>query len=443
MESIKDTFKDLIREFHNSVPPMVKPRELRLPGWCLESPPVGHPPRSSAQAVVITGPRRSGKTFFLYQLMQQLCEKADPPLSKDRLLYIDLQDDRLFPLEASDLSALFEAYFELHPENAAKGAAFFLDEVHCVDGWDLFVRNLLNNNELRIFITCSTSRFGDLCLAASVPRHFVPFKLMPLSFREYIAFKGVSAENENDVFGMRHMIHFLLDEYLIYGGYPEVAFSELPAKLKVLRTYYDILIYKDMVGGFAIRNIRLLKGLIKYLFTRVGSTVSLHGYYLGLLGGSHVSRDTLLEYVSYLEKEDLISLVPVLSDSLGAKNVNPRKVFCLDNGLRNAVSFRLTQDDERLAQNVVFQELKRGGKQIYYWKDRGHVDFVAMEDKKLMGINVSYGREVDPSKVNALLALSRALGRREADLSVITKDIEKVDRGVRCIPLWKWLLVEH
>lgn len=443
MESIKDTFKQLIREFHNSDPPKVKPRELRLPSWCLESSPDGYPPRSAAQAVVITGPRRSGKTCFLYQLMQQLCEKANPPLSKDRLLYIDLQDDRLFPLEASDLSALFEAYFELHPENTTKRVALFLDEVHCVDGWDLVIRELLNNNELRIFITCSSSRFDAPSLEVSTPRRFVPFKLMPLSFREYVAFKGVPAEDENEVLGMRYMIRFLLDEYLIYGGYPEVAFSDLSAKLRVLKTYYDILIYKDMVGGFAIRNIRLLKSLIKYLFTQIGSSVSLHGYYLGLLAESHVSRDTLLEYVSYLEKEDLISLVPVLSDSRGAKKVNPRKVFCLDNGLRNAVSIHLSQDDERLAQNVVYQELRRGGKQVYYWKDRGHVDFVALEDRKLMGINVSYGREVDPSKANALLALSRALGRREADLSVITKDIEKVERGVRYIPLWKWLLAEH
>ena len=150
-----------------------------------------------------------------------------------------------------------------------------------------------------------------------------------------------------------------------------------------------------------------------------------------------------MEYVSYLVQKDLVNLVPLFSESEKARQVNPRRVFCLDNGLRTAVSFQAAEDEERPAKNLVFQKLKRAGDEVFYWKDRGEVDFVTCGDRRLRGINVSYGRELDASVSKPLLEFKREAGRRATELAVITKDTEKVEAGINYVPLWKWLLDEN
>jgi predicted AAA+ superfamily ATPase len=277
----------------------------------------------------------------------------------------------------------------------------------------------------------------------SVPGRTLSFRLLPLSFGEYLAFKGIDLTQDSVTSELKYKIRFLLDEYLIFGGFPEVVLSDISAKFRILKDYFDIIVYKDMVERYAIRNIGLLKGLIKHLVTHVGSAVSLNAYYLGLRPDRRVSRDTIMEYVSYLEQSDLISLVPQFSDSEKVRQVNPRRVFCLDNGLRNAVSFRLAEDEERLAKNIVFQMLKNAGEPVFYWKDKGEVDFVTNGAGKLRGIIVSYGRALDPSVVKPLLALRCAAGNRDMDLAVLTKDTEKTEAGINFVPLWKWLLAEQ
>ena len=441
MESKKDIFKALIREFRSSDVPKVIPREQELPDWCLEAAPAGSPAPSS-MAVSITGPRRSGKTYRLFQIMEQLCRRPVAPLPPHRILYINFEDDRLLPMKGADLDLLLDAFYELDPENAEQDVALFLDEIHHVEDWDKFVRRLLEEPLVRVFLTGSSARLRSGLLMVPPRCRAFSLELMPLSFREYLAFKGVSTKGESDVPALKYKVRFLLDEYLIYGGFPEVALSELSAKLKVLRDYFDLVVYKDMVEGFGIRNVALLKDLIKHLVSNVGSAVSLNAFYQGLLPSHRVSRDTVLEYVSYLERMDLVRLIPIFSPSDKAQLVNPKRVFTLDNGLRNAVSFRLAEDEERLAKNLVFQALNKPGRQIFYWKDGGSVDFVTGEDKKLLGINVAYGSEPDPAGMNALMNLGRAASRRRANLSVITKDTEKTEMGIRFIPLWKWLLAD-
>ena len=115
-------------------------------------------------------------------------------------------------------------------------------------------------------------------------------------------------------------------------------------------------------------------------------------------------------------------------------------MYTLDNGIRNAVSFPLSHHEEMLAKNLVFQKLKRSGHEVFYWKERGEVDFVARENNKLSGISVSYGRELGDKEARSLLGLKDSMGKYELDLTVITKDTEKTENGVQFTPLWKWLL---
>ena len=369
MESKKDIFKALIREFRSSDIPKVFPREPELPAWCLEATPAKR--ATPAVTVSIMGPRRSGKTYRLFQIMEQLRLRSVAPLPTTRLLYIDFEDERLLPIKGPDLALLLDAFYELDPDSAEQDVALFLDEVHNVEGWEEFVLKLLEEPRFRIFITGSSARIQPGSLAAPAPDSAYSLELTPLSFREYLAFKGVSTNGESDMAALKYKIRLLFQEYLIYGGFPEVVVADLSAKLKVLKNYFDLVVYKDMVDGFGIRNVPLLKNLIKHLVSRVGSAVSLNAFHQGLLPSHRVSRDTVLEYVSYLERMDLVRLIPMFSSSDKARRVNPKRVFTLDNGLRNAVSFLFAEDEERLAKNLVFQALNKPGRQIFYWREGG------------------------------------------------------------------------
>ncbi len=448
METKKEIFKLLIKEFQEMKPPRIIDRDYRLPDGCmamaLESSPASAASSTRpASVIAITGPRRCGKTCFMYQLIEHFCAGSDSQVPRDRLFYINFEDDRILPLSSSDLAALPDAYYELYPDNKDKEVLFFLDEIHHVKGWQLVLLRLVDRENVRLFVTGSSSRFCPQELSSSLSCRILEFAILPLSFKEFLAFKGLNLTPDFAYSNIRFKIKNLLEEYIIYGGYPEVALSEPSLKLRVLKNYYDILVYKDLVEQFAVRNIRLIKALLKYLITHVGSPVSINSYYLQVQPDLRISRETILNYVSHLEKKGLISLVQIFSDSSKVQQVNPKKVYSLDNGISNAVSFPVPHLEQKLVKNLVFQNLKRVGCEVFYWKDKREVDFVARENGSLKAINVSYGKELNGAEAYSLQEFQYSMGARDAEKTVITKDTEKKDNDVSYVPLWKWLLNSH
>jgi predicted AAA+ superfamily ATPase len=445
MENKKEIFKLLIKEFHELKPPQIIKRDYQLPDFCTavtsesSTMPLALSSRPSS-IIAITGPRRCGKTYFIHQLIDHFCSDSTSPIPRSRLFYINFEDDRLLPLTHSDLAALPDAYFELYPDNKDKEVFIFLDEIHRVEGWDLFLRRLLDQENVRLFITSSSSKFCTGSLSSGLSCRTLEFAISPLSFKEFLVFKGLDIPPDFAYSNVRFKVIKLLEEYITYGGYPEVVLTDPSLKFRILKNYYDIFIYKDLVEQFAIRNIGLLKGLLKYLITHVGSPFSINSYFLDVRRTLHISRETILDYVSCLEQKGLISLVPIFSEYPKVQQVNPKKVYSLDNGIRNAVSFPLPQQEEKLAKNLVFQKLMRSGNEVFYWKCGREVDFVARQNGKLKGVNVFYGRELGDGASSSLLEFQYSVGKRDADLIIITKDTEKVERGISFSPLWKWLL---
>ncbi|WP_440946512.1 ATP-binding protein [Methanosarcina sp. T3] len=172
-----------------------------------------------------------------------------------------------------------------------------------------------------------------------------------------------------------------------------------------------MMIYRDLVERFSIRNTTLLKALTKYLITNIGNPFSVTSYYKAIKQDQEVSKGTLLEYLSNPEDISLVYFLPLFSYSLKAQAINPRKVYCIDNGLRNAISFTFSKDEGRLAENLVFLELMRRDKEIYYWKNWGEVDFVVKgKDNSLTAINVSYIDRTEEREIRALEEFSGVEG---------------------------------
>ncbi len=414
----KTVFKRIIREFHERDLPHIHNRELHIP--------------DTGKVISLIGSRRSGKTFYFYQLIQALRKREDPGC----ILYINFEDDRIMPLKLNELDLIIEAYFELYPDNHDKTLYLFFDEIQNVADWELFVRRLHDTMDARIFITGSSSKLLSQEIATSLRGRTLPFHLYPLSFREFLHFKNIDPEDE---YGRnRYAIKASFAQYLQWGGFPEVVLEEESLRQMILKNYYEMFIYRDLVERYSIRNIDLLKNLSTYLLTNISNLFSINSYYRTIKEHTHVSKETLAEYLSYLEDINLISQMPIFSTSLKSRQVNPRKIYCTDPGLRGAVAFQLSRDTGRLAENITFIELKRRACEVYYWKGKNEVDFVARDiEGRLTAINVSYTNEIDSRETKGL---HEFLENHEGRALLLTEDVEKEEDGVSYVPLWKWLV---
>jgi predicted AAA+ superfamily ATPase len=424
MENKKEIFKILIKEFEEFKIDKVFKRKLSIP-------------LNTNKIITISGPRRCGKTFYFYQLINKFRNKY--PI--ERIVYINFEDDRILPLNFKELDLLIEAYFELYPEIKDKDFFLFLDEIQNIDNWEIFVRRIYDKEKVKLFVTGSSSKFLSKEIATSLRGRTLNYKLYPLNFDEFLIFKGVEVDKHFEYSKQKYIIKKLLDEYINYGGFPEVVLDSTNLKRNILKNYYELVIYKDLVERYSIRNINFLKSLMRYLLTNMSNIFSIKSYYKIASKDFRISWETILEYISYLEEIDLIYLVPIFSYSLKVQQVNPKKLYVIDNGLRNVVSFKFSGDEGRLVENVVFNRLKEMGFEVYYWKRKGEVDFVYMNKNKLTAINVSYADSLNKREVESLLEFKSVYKKSVEKLIIITKDTQKIENDIVYVPLWKWLLM--
>ena len=420
----KEMFKYIIKEFHETRLPELYERKLTIP--------------ETQKVISLIGLRRVGKTFYFYQLINNLIEDSINP---SQILYINFEDDRILPLNVKELNMILEAYYELYPENSKETLYLFFDEIQNIDNWELFIRRVYDKKNAKIYITGSSSKLLSKEIATSLRGRTLSYYLFPLSFEEFLRFRQVTLNKDFEYTDARFKVKKLFSEYLVGGGFPEVVLEAEELRQDILRNYFEMFIYRDLVERFSIRNTSLLKSLVKFLITNIGTTFSVNSFYRTIKKDMPVGKDTLMEYLSYLEDINLVYLVPIFSYSLKKQQVNPRKVYCIDNGLRNAVSFMFSKDEGRLAENLVFLELKRRREEPYYWKNKGEVDFVIKDrDSSLTAINVSYTDEIDERETKALLEFADEFSPKVKELILLTKDLEKTEGRIKIIPLWKWLI---
>jgi len=420
----KDKFRYIINEFTEIKLPNLISRKLSI--------------SETNKIVSLVGNRRSGKTFYFYQLIKELISKRIP---LNQILYINFDDDRLYPLNVSNLDDLLETYYEIYPENKDKQKYFFFDEIQNIKNWELFVRRLNDKEKVKIYLTGSSSKLLSQEIATSLRGRTLSFNLYTLNFREFLEFNNISVVKNDEFKSKRHIIRKKFNEFLNNGSFPEVTL-ENNLKKEILNNYYDMFIYKDLVERYSIRNIDLLKSLSKYLLTNISCLFSVSSYHKSINKEMGVSKDTVLEYLSYLKEINLIFSVSIYSFSLKQQQVNQSKIYCIDNGLRNAVSFKFSEDEGRLAENLVFIELKRRLKEIYYWKGKGEVDFVIKnKDNSVDLINVCYSDDIPEREISSIIEFSVKYPKTKINKKIIlTKDIERKEKEIEYIPIWKWLL---
>lgn len=395
----------------------------------------------TGQIVVVTGIRRSGKSTIMQQYISSLIKSGVQPRN---ILYVNFEDLRFKNVNLELLQQIYEIYQEyLQPELPVY---IFLDEVHRVEGWEQFVRTLHELKRAHLFVSGSNSRLLFGKLAPLLTGRHLDLTVSPLTFKEFLFFKGMSLSTKLDLVSKRLKIQNQLDSYLKWGGLPLVCLKE--SKEELLSTYFEDIIHKDILNNHTISNISKLNSLAKYYLTNIGRRVSFNN--LSKLFG--LSLDTIERYSYYSEEACLINFIKKFSFSVKEQERTMAIVYAVDNGLRNVVGFSFSQDRGWLYQNTVANNLfkKYGKNNIFYWmsETQEEVDFLVKIGTKIQALfQVCLNLEDDSIKKREIKSLLKA-GRefKCRNLSVITEDYENTEKIggdiINYIPLWKWLLEE-
>ncbi|MBU3940443.1 MAG: ATP-binding protein [Nanoarchaeota archaeon] len=385
------------------------------------------------EITIITGVRRSGKSTLMYQMVDNLLKKGIKP---KQILFVNLEDKKLIKLS---LDEIYNDYRKnLNPD---KKAYIFFDEIHKKNDWEFWIRkkyDLKTEDKFVISGSCSyllKKEYSNLLTGRNLT-----FEVFPLSFKEYLLFNNISLKKENlkkkiVLEKTKYLILKHLKDYLKLGGFPEVFFKTKRYKTKILEQYFDDILYKDIIDRYNL-NSQKAKDLALFLISNFTGLISLRN----LRNSLGISYDTIKDYLSHFKEAFLFFTLDYFSYSYKEQKILASKVYCIDNGLRNAISFKFSKDEGNLVENLVFVELKRRGEDVFYWKGKKEVDFVVKEkDQGLIAINVSYTDDIDEREIKGLLEFKKKF-KKTKKMALLTKDLEKKEKGIYFIPLWKWLL---
>ena len=388
----------------------------------------------------IIGSRRAGKTFFIYQKINQL--KSE---NRDKIIYINFEDERLLPIERENLDLILESYYELYPENIGEKLYIFFDEIQTVPFWHLFLRRIYDQENVEICVTGSSSKLLSKEIATQLRGRTLTYLIFPYSFKEFLRARGVTLERHFEYTHLRYQVRKLFQEYILFGGFPEIVEREEPLKTKILQEYFELIFYRDLVERYRIRNFGMVREMMLYLVNNFSSYFSTNKYYNLLKSqGKKVSKNTLFTYISCMADINFVFLVPKYG-KLKEQFANLKKVYLIDTGLINAIAFKFSSDIGRLYENIVFIELKRRGKDVYYWKNKYECDFLVKKGEEVKeAIQVCYDL-TEENRAREINGITEAMEEFRLGVGlIITGDLEgkeEISCGtVSYKPLWKWLL---
>lgn len=428
----KGLIKQLIVAFQTSLPAEVCPRELSLP-------------IDSGKIITVPGVRRCGKSsLFLLVINQLIREKI---ITKEQILFLNFDDERLH-FNADSLDEILQAYRELYPEIPLKDVYMFFDEIQMADDWQPFVRRVYEQECKHIFITGSNSRMLSSELATSLRGRTLQYEEFPLSFREYCEFTEV--ETNYYVPENRAKLVNAFKEYLHRGGFPEIALAAPMYKDRILQEYFFVMLYKDLVERYEIKNPEPIRYFIKRVMSNLTKPTSINRIYNELKSqGVSIGKNTLYDVIVQTESIYLFFSLTKYEPSLVKESTGDKKYYCIDNGLRSVLLNPQSEDNGKLLENIVFLHLRRNlriQEELHYYKGKKECDFVISEYDKVTGlIQVSYqmnDEETRRREVEGLLEAAISTGCRE--LTIVTMETEaewnEQDMLIRVLPAWKWML---
>lgn len=423
----------LIGDFHERELPSLTQRTAVLPAL-------------DGKIDAVIGMRRSGKTCFIFRKMSELIVKGVP---KSAILYLNFDDDRLRRMTLDELGRVPDIYYRLFPDHKDRRCHFFFDEVQNIDGWESFVRRLVDTEDAQIALTGSSAKLLSREIATSLRGRSLSTEIFPFSFLEALAHRGLQAPRGPTGGKMRARLSHQLREYLEAGGFPEVQGIAPHLRTRILQEYVDLVIFKDVVERHGVRNMLPLRILASKLMAEPGTRLSVNKFYNDLKSqGITCSKNAVYEHLEQLVDAYLVSEVRIHSRSERVRRVNPRKVYPADPGLASAFRARPAEDLGRRLETFVFGHLRRSTENIEYYLTKGgfEVDFLVTprgEEPRLVGVAAAIEEPGTRAReIRALTEAAAELGIPEATLVTLDHEerIEADAVTIDAVPAWRWAL---
>lgn len=384
---------------------------------------------------VLVGVRRSGKSFLLFQRVQELLSKGH---GWDEILYLNFEDDRLIGFEVQD----FNEILVVHEEMGGVKPMLFLDEVQNISGWEKFARRLADHDYI-VNITGSNAQMLSSDVATTLGGRYMVRHVFPFSFPEFLLADGINPYclTSEDYAGVADR----MDEYLRFGGFPECA--TFPNKREYLLSVYQKIYLGDIASRYNVENKIALRLMFLKLAESVMQPIALTRLTNMLAStGTKVSKNTVLNYAEYARDAFLIFPIKNYADHFTGRETN-RKYYFVDNGIISLLTF---SNRAALLENMVAVTLLRRfgmDDNVFFYHYNTEVDFVVPE--KELAIQVCYQLEDESGsaflrETQGLVKLCKRLPYN--DLRIITynedRELEVDGRSISVMSVWKWLLEE-
>lgn len=388
--------------------------------------------------LVLNGFRRVGKTYLLLGEVKKLLKTY----SKKEVIYLNFEDERI-PLKEGFLSELLPEIIKINGEIPK---FLFLDEIQNFPDWSKWLRRVYDlYPKTKFFVTGSSSKMSFSKIPTELRGRYLLNRIFPLSFKEFLIFKNFNKEiNENKLIN-------LFEDYLIYGGLPEIVLADKNEKLEIVKSYYSSVVNRDLIEEHSIKNKESMKAILNLLLDSTNYSYS--KLYNSLKSLQYeIGKNTLIDYIKIIEDSFFMFSIPIFSYKIKTRMQYPKKNYFIDNVFLSKIAINFSKNYGKLYENLVAIELLKKEKDFFYWKNQQQeeVDFVIKEGLKIKElIQVCYDVSKTKTKdreIRALLKASKELKCK--NLIIITKEYEDkreeewfgIKRKIKFIPLWKWVL---
>jgi len=425
----KEILKEIIVQNQNKNLDFVKPRQTQIPV-------------NTGKIISVSGVRRCGKTHLLLFTINKLLNQN---IDKAQILYLNFEDERL-NFQTEELDLIIQSYTELYPNFELQNTYFFFDEIQNILGWEKFIRRIYDTVTKNIFITGSNSQMLSTDIATSLRGRSINIEVFPLSFKEYLQFKNIDTNYylpQN-----KAIIINTLKKYIVSGGFPEVLETEYAQK--ILQDYFYVLLYKDLIERYKISNISALKYFLNRIILNTGKPTSINKIHNELKTAAYkISKDSLYQFAEYAQSVYFLFRINKFDYSLVKQEQSEKKMYFIDNGLINSLSFQFSDNFGMLLENAVYLYLRQiYNKNIYFYKEQTECDFVIFEkDKPLEVIQVSYDISNPETLNREIKGIEKAIkyfGLNSGKIITFDQEFETVTTNesfkIEIIPAYKYFL---
>jgi len=428
---LKNNIKQLIIDWHHKELPQIYERNFPKINF-----------KNLENILAIIWPRRAGKTYYMYQLINELM--INYGVLKDEILFIDFENYKLIELQTQDMGEILDLFYEVHGKYPKY---LFFDEIHTVEHRGRVLRTF-HNDGYTIIISWSSSKLLLSEISTELRGRYFHQLMLPFSFKELVVKHQISFNHTIQYDQKKRIkVRKLFDEYLEFWWYPVVVWEENEERKRtLLEEYYATIFYKDLLERHIIQDKKAVECLMHYFLNTYSNLFSASKFEIYLKNlWIKVSKATLLKYVDYIQESFFTISCPKFSRSPKWEIHNPSKIYLIDSGFTR-MGNNYTENKGQILENIVAIELYRQEKQFFYFNGKKECDFI-VKDKigtKITSViqvcwqldEINQEREIK----GLLLAMNTCNVNEWYILTYDTFEEREVEnKKIHILPVWYWM----